>query len=86
MTVHVGYDGKKSKTELMFFPSIVTIARWRSESLEIDDGIGNSCSSLVIRKKKVVNLKTKYNNAPETKNIVVDKKGGIFHSLKLFCI
>ena len=68
----------------MFFPSTVTIARWRSESLEIDDGIGNSCGSLVIRKKKVVNLETKYDNALETKDIVVDEKGGIFSFTKAF--
>jgi len=77
LTAHVGYDGKQSKTELMYFPSTVTIARWRKESLVLEDDSGNLFSNSVeVITKKVVDLRIKYSEAPETRDITVDERGG----------
>ena len=76
LTAHVGYDGKQSKTELMFFPSTVTIARWRKEDLVLNDGRVDECCSVEVKKKRIVDLKAKYSEAPETNDIIVDERGG----------
>ena len=84
LTVHIGHGGKKSKTELMFFPSTLTIARWRNEPMEIENGDDSPSDTVVIRKKKSMNLETKYDNAPETEDIAVDERGGVFSFTKAF--
>ena len=76
LTAHVGYDGKQSKTELMFFPSTVTIARWRKEALLLGDGFVDECCDVDVRTKRFVDLKIKYTEAPETRDIIVDERGG----------
>ena len=70
LTVYVGYNGKKLKTELMLFTSSKTLKEWRKLpifiNVEKDDSESEVKYQISKQKKKfVVNLNAKYDNAPE---------------------
>ena len=78
LIVHIGYNGKKIKTELIFFPSITKLKEWRSESTSIVDVVNIESIEISILKKSNVNLEVKYNKAVETRLVIVDEKGRKF--------
>ena len=48
LTIYVGYNRRQSKTELMFFPSTRTLARWRSDTKSIDNGNSSTTEELEV--------------------------------------
>ena len=83
LTVHVGHDDKKYKTESMLFPSTKTLKKWRKVPIGIDIDRDEIVHQISKKKNKfVVNLNNKCDNAPETKRTIVDEKGGFFDFTK----
>ena len=76
---------KKYKTELMLLPSTKKIKERRKVPIDIDSDRDESAHQICKKKKKfVVNLNNKYDNAPETEKIIVDEKEGFFDFTKSF--
>ena len=81
LTVHIGYGTKKSKTEVMLFPSMRKLKEWRTMHAEVMDGREYTCTSSSTLTKRVVliiNLESKYREAEETRDIIVNANRGKF--------
>ena len=77
LTVHVGHEDKKSKTELMLAPSGSTIARWKKgESITMDKVEMNVEMGVEKVIKKRVNLEHAHDKADEMRDTSADTKGG----------
>ena len=88
LTSHEGCDGKKSKTDLMSFPSTMKLKVWRNgtKDLTIDEGGANRKRAMK-KSKPTVSLDKKYSNAIETEKVMVDENRGNFEFTKqLTCL
>ena len=84
LTVHVGHEGKKSKTEEIFILFTTKFKEWRQQKrLKCDNSeVMASEYDLIKRKLTHVDLNKVCDSAPETKKITLHEGGYMLFTLK----
>ena len=85
LIIHTGTAEKESKTKAVFFPSTLTIKRWRKNSQFLSlksNGTTNATQKesndlIQLTEEKLVNLKEIYSNAPETAPLKINSMESI---------